>query len=203
MAGEADKGPGKKGANPLRGLIRKPQVLGSKEPRDSVEALLSRVNIDAALPGRLSGGAREVRAGVESANDLFKLDILRDLAAEASADETRKRFAAVALHTARKQLDDYKKLLEDHSRKHSELNTTFLQAWEKLQEEQAPMLQFLEKHAPDDPGVVRANEDLKKFTAEMQGAKKELDGLGALLTGSREKESGLQKALEEAAKGLR
>ncbi len=202
LTGEGDQ-EGRRGQNPFRGLIRKPQVLGAKESKDSVRALLSHVDIDPALPSRLTARARGVKEGVEAANGLFKLDILQDLADEASAGDVRKRFAALAIKTASKQVAEYKKVLDEREREHRELSETVLRAWEALQEEQAPVLRFLTKHAPDDPEVASANEALGRFTAGLEEAKGEVEGLGALIAASKAKEGALEKMLEGAAKGLK
>ncbi|MDG7012922.1 MAG: hypothetical protein JRN46_01680 [Nitrososphaerota archaeon] len=203
MTGEADPKEGRKATNPLRGLIRKPQVLGAKESRDSVRALLSHVDIDPALPPSLTARARALKEGVEAANGVFKLDILQDLADEASAGDVRKRFAALAIKTASKQVMDYRRLLEEREREHRELNEAVVRAWEALQEEQAPMLRFLAKHAPDDPEVERAREALGRFTTGMEEAKAEVEGAGALIAASKAKETALEKMLEGASKGLK
>jgi hypothetical protein len=203
LTGEADPKEGRKGTNPLRGLIRKPQVLGAKESRDSVRALLSHVDIDPALPPSLTARARALKEGVEAANGVFKLDILQDLADEASAGDVRKRFAALAIKTASKQVMDYRRLLEEREREHRELNEAVVRAWEALQEEQAPMLRFLAKHAPDDPEVARAKEELGRFTTGMEEAKAEVEGVGALIAASKAKETALEKMLEGASKGLK
>lgn len=203
MTPEEDQEERKRGPGRLRGFIKKPQVLGPKGSRDSVEALLSRVDIDPALPARLAAGARDVRAGVESANGLFKLEILQDLTAEASSGEVRKRFAALAVKTADKQLMDYKRVLGDFEKKHSELDGAAQKAWDTLQEEHAPILKFLAKHAPEDPEVARVGEALRKFTAEMEEARRELDGVGGLIGASKAKERALEKLLEKTSKGLR
>ena len=203
MTGESEQKEGKKGTNPFRGFIRKPQVLGSKESKDSVGALLSRVDLDPALPTAIPARARAVKGAVEAANDMFKLDILQDLANEASAGDVQKRFAALAIKTASRQVMDYKRVLDDREREHGELSASVLKAWETLHEEQAPILRFLTKHAPDDPDVAKANEALSRFTAEMEEAKAEVEGVGALVAASRAKEAALEKILESASKGLK
>ncbi|MDG7007943.1 MAG: hypothetical protein JRN06_06835 [Nitrososphaerota archaeon] len=183
------------------GFIRKPQVLAGKEPVDTIDALISQVRVDTLLPSRLAESAAEVRRNIEAATQLYKPEVLRDLVIQLGSSGTQKRFANVALHTARAQLKDFREKLENDSRKFAEVKAQYDAAWSSLKEEQAPMMEFLARHAPSDGRVSSLGEQLKKYTEAMEGAKEDIDSLGTLISSSRDSVSRLEKDIEAAAKG--
>ena len=185
----------------LMGFIRKPQVLAGKEPTDTIDALISQVRADTILPSRLVESATEVRRSIDAAIQMYKPEVLRDLVKELGPSGTQKRFANVALHTARAQLKDFMEKLENDGRRFAEAKAQYDAAWSALEEEQAPMMEFLTKHATSDERVTSLGEQLKKYTEAMEGAKEEIDSLGALISSSKDSVSQLEKDIEAAAKG--
>ena len=198
---EAEATKEKKAESRLMGFIRKPQVLAGKEPVDTIDALISEVRADAILPSRLVESAAEVRRGIDAAIRLYKPEVLRDLVRELGSSGAQRRFANVALHTARAQLKDYKEKLENDSKKFADTRAQYDAAWSSLKEEQAPMMEFLAKHSPSDERVSSLGEQLKKYTEAMEGAREEIDSLGALISSSKDSASQLEKDIETAAKG--